>query len=460
MKRREFLLHVAKKMGLAHLVASGVVTSLSQLKAYASEVDHQHNLLVLTTQGGSYGPISLDPIRREHLSARGVKFGKEFHNCYRDEEITTLNINGEEIMYGYSASPLVKHAEDLAIVRGVTLNTKESGHPYNINYISSGSRRSSAAEFPVQICQAMGGSPLGVGYLRHNNAFRVGSYMDVNTFTLGSTPQSELKPSFNENSFTAKQYRMLKRFQQRGDQLTNVEQNMIELVESRAQMFNNIISFEELQSIYSEVVYEAQVAAFLMLSQQCRFAFIDLANYLGSEKDKNIDSHTSHRPRQRTATLHAYDQFSKILDMFKELGLFENTTIIGLNEFGRYPFKEGLDGSDHNPRVNELIACGKNIKGGQAIGASHFWKASEIVNSGTSMLQAAPFDFQRQRYLSPQEELQLYDSTQLPLTDLELDGDVAYLKPEDFLRTVCEAMGLQAPTPEVQKGRVIKALIE
>jgi hypothetical protein len=66
-----------------------------------------------------------------------------------------------------------------------------------------------------------------------------------------------------------------------------------------------------------------------------------------------------------------FDQaFTALIDDLEQKGLFANTVVAVLSEFGRTPRLNGRGGRDHYPNVWTNFLCGGNIRGGQVIGAS------------------------------------------------------------------------------------------
>jgi uncharacterized protein (DUF1501 family) len=59
-----------------------------------------------------------------------------------------------------------------------------------------------------------------------------------------------------------------------------------------------------------------------------------------------------------------------LIDDLRERGLFDETLVVVMGEFGRTPKLNTDGGRDHWPRVFSALVCGAGIRGGQVIGAS------------------------------------------------------------------------------------------
>ncbi len=62
--------------------------------------------------------------------------------------------------------------------------------------------------------------------------------------------------------------------------------------------------------------------------------------------------------------------FSALIDDLKERGLFDNTLVVVMGEFGRTPKLNTAGGRDHWPRVFSVALAGGGVAGGQIVGAS------------------------------------------------------------------------------------------
>ncbi len=66
-----------------------------------------------------------------------------------------------------------------------------------------------------------------------------------------------------------------------------------------------------------------------------------------------------------------FDQaYSTLLEDLKERGLYDNTMVVALGEFGRTPKINPAGGRDHHPGVWSIVMGGGPIKGGRVVGES------------------------------------------------------------------------------------------
>jgi len=68
--------------------------------------------------------------------------------------------------------------------------------------------------------------------------------------------------------------------------------------------------------------------------------------------------------------------YSSLLEDLHERGLFENTLVVAMGEFGRTPKINAAGGRDHWPACSTLVLAGGGVKGGQAIGSSDEYGAA------------------------------------------------------------------------------------
>ena len=61
---------------------------------------------------------------------------------------------------------------------------------------------------------------------------------------------------------------------------------------------------------------------------------------------------------------------SALIDDLKRTGLFDETLVVVMGEFGRTPKINTRGGRDHWPRVFSVMLAGGGVQGGQVIGAS------------------------------------------------------------------------------------------
>ena len=63
--------------------------------------------------------------------------------------------------------------------------------------------------------------------------------------------------------------------------------------------------------------------------------------------------------------------WAMLMDDLKTLGLWDDTVVIWMGEFGRTPQINGNTGRDHFPNVTPVVLGGGGLKGGQVIGQTN-----------------------------------------------------------------------------------------
>lgn len=83
------------------------------------------------------------------------------------------------------------------------------------------------------------------------------------------------------------------------------------------------------------------------------------------------DSHVGESERLRTVLAPPCDQaFSALLEELQQRGLFDETLVVCLSEFGRTPRFNARAGRDHWRNVFSVALAGGGVRGGQVYGAS------------------------------------------------------------------------------------------
>jgi hypothetical protein len=83
------------------------------------------------------------------------------------------------------------------------------------------------------------------------------------------------------------------------------------------------------------------------------------------------DTHSKNTERLKTALMPPWDlAYSALLEDLAARGMFEETLVVCLAEFGRTPKINGSGGRDHWGGVFSVALAGGGVQGGRAIGAS------------------------------------------------------------------------------------------
>jgi hypothetical protein len=83
------------------------------------------------------------------------------------------------------------------------------------------------------------------------------------------------------------------------------------------------------------------------------------------------DTHSNNTPRLRDALMPPMDQaYTALLEDLEERGMFDDTLVLWMGEFGRTPRINGSGGRDHWGQVFSIALAGGGIRGGVVYGAS------------------------------------------------------------------------------------------
>ncbi len=104
-----------------------------------------------------------------------------------------------------------------------------------------------------------------------------------------------------------------------------------------------------------------------------------------------------------------------LIQDLKSRGMFEDTLLICVGEFGRTPFAQGSRGRDHNPQAMSMWLAGGGVKGGTIYGATdeYGYRAVENVVSvhdlHATILHQLGFDHERLTYRYSGRDFRLTD---------------------------------------------------
>jgi hypothetical protein len=434
--RREFILDASKKIGLT--VFSPTLLGLTE--AFAQTIEQSssepHFLLFMRASGGAHPPMGLDPLVVETLKTRKIDpIGeRDFYAAYRDDQIIKAKPN---MLLGVAGQPLVEISDDIAIVNGVLMLPNTPLHESNLEFASSGSVRA-APFFPFQLAEELGGGPIGV----------LGN---------GGTPVDSLK-SNND-------YSVLRALEKRAQENQNTTSPIL-----KVQALSGTLKaqYELFKEIYERSPYlsndEARVMAAGFSSGLVKYGVIEL-------NGGNLDTHSNHAQGHVFALSSLFDQFKRVIQQFKNLqfqnkknekSLFDYTTFVLVTDFARTAVSEGEDGTGHNPHNNSVLLAGKNIRGGQVIGASTVFSKA----FGEPRLQALPFDFELQRALTiddmadRQKKNLAYEKFCSVGYEPSKANCVSFITPGTVFKTLAQGFGMKNGTKYLENNGVLKNLLK
>jgi uncharacterized protein (DUF1501 family) len=109
--------------------------------------------------------------------------------------------------------------------------------------------------------------------------------------------------------------------------------------------------------------------------------FVTAAGYHGSSWDTHAENDRGHRDK---LTPPLDRGLSALIDDLSARGLYEETIVIAMGEFGRTPYHNPALGRDHWPKCWALAIGGGGLKTGQVVGASDE-RAANVVDRKTSI---------------------------------------------------------------------------
>jgi hypothetical protein len=369
--RREFLQKVGAISTLA--VSSFWINPVEALMDMEEASDHLFVHIVI--EGGADGMQGLDPIIPPAAGLSNADFWRGFSD---NDLITT-----PYFLLGPAATPLVPHAADIAIIRGINMTSSGNvSHEQCRARICSGMRvdrgvaHSITAQFAAttldKTIRAVVNSPA---------EFR--SRLPVASTRLSDLINSNLASSNERLLFSGQNSPLHSR-------------------ESYAQSAQDVVKFQtSLGQIAPDrsMINDLTATAAALSSGITRCAHLNFGgDYLGAYPSSlNLDNHSNHEQAHLNNQRSYWQKLADLFKLFKqtpyldtEESLFSKTTFFISNEFSKTPGLRG-SGKDHNPETNEIILAGRGVKGGSVVGGSEFIRASETPNN-RSMLVGFPID--------------------------------------------------------------------
>lgn len=469
MKRRHFLFNSA-------WFTSGLTISpffpLSALAQSSSE--DPHYLVMIRASGGAHAPLGLDPFILSELQNRKIDPVKidtgdssdltRFYAAYRDSDLLTAG----ELTLGIAAAPLIPHINDIAIINGVMLLPQSPFHDVCLRYSSSGNTKEDTPLFPYQVEMDMPErSSLGVAYSGFLNQDLKQKYFgtpigDIASRASGSqTSYMDLLEIQNKNM----------------KEESSLSKAMTALFDTknREKVFaQNLSEYRSMQTgALSQDIFTLAAG---FNSNYFQFASLDIS-FQGT-----LDTHSNHAQGHPQALSSVFQELADIFRLFKNIpcqnssdgrSLFDQTTFVFTSDFCRSSWRQGVDGTDHNPLNNSFLLAGKKIKGGQKIGNSTIITPNMFPSDPRSRLQALPFDFGKGRALTLEEtvsgeQLGIFNAASGKITlgqqcqrgETPGPNCIDFLTPGSIYKTLGQAFGIDYGTRYTNSEKIIPNLIK
>ncbi len=294
---------------------------------------------------------------------------------------------------------VAKSMDDIAVLRSVTSTLGQ--HNFGTHYMLTGYKPNPAIEYPsfntvadyvrnqknvlpnnisIPTARVGGGNFSGHGYLPNHFA----------PFSIGSDPA---KPDFKVNDLNFFQGLDVARLNRRDEFLKQLD-NASRSLDAGATAPNdpifeqafNLIASEEAKKAF-DLGAESQATrnryGRKSIGQSCLLArrLVERGVPFVTVNNKGWDTHNNLYTRLKEGYAGAKSPvglipsldlaLSGLIQDLKERGLFDETLIAVMGEFGRTPKLNTSGGRDHWPRVFSVVLAGGGIRGGQVIGESN-----------------------------------------------------------------------------------------
>lgn len=422
MNRRRFLRHASKAIALSSFPLS---TSMS-LPAYASEEKGPFFVMIRLKSGWDVS-LGLDP------QVHTITDQNDIFLEYRSDEI--FRIGNQKL--GPALSPLYSYSEDFSIVNGILMNTSDNGHEASLGFITTGNGEGKAPPLPVEIAAASKAGPLGVVFKGESIALDRPVILTTTDNVLNMASMIQLKAF---KGF----FQLLNGGFEFTEALTSLIDNsqatdaLVAAINERVPIIN--------ENNGSESIREGHILAAAFTAGASNQAQIDFF--------VDLDTHDNHEGRHLDAQRSGWDSVAQIFKIFKETpfggmgdSLFSRTTFMVVSDFSRTPFLNASKGKDHNPLTNSVLLAGRNILGGQTLGASHVIPRSKS-ELGVAQHTALPIDFSNGEVAISREMAE--------------KPNFQYITPDRVVASVAEAVGVDRQkfnSTSFEKG-VLKTILK
>ncbi len=301
--------------------------------------NEDHFFVLIQVNNGWDVTLSLDP--KVHQEGHSQK---DMFIEYQADEI----IEAGELHFGPAFQSMIKHSQDLHIIRGIEMR-RDAGHSTNREIISSGYGDGRSALIPVELSASTRSGPLGVLI---ENSIPTGARNTILT---------ELRSVANSSSLEG----MLSTTPLIDDSTFAQALAGLQLVNGKMDLIN-----EKVEELTAMGITDENTRALIA-------SFLAQAAYQGSLNiDAELDTHTSHEGSHLSAQSQAWSEVSEMFDAFKMVeysegeSLFDRTTFMVVSEFARTSALNSSAGKDHNPHANSVLLAGRGVQGGRSSGES------------------------------------------------------------------------------------------
>jgi uncharacterized protein (DUF1501 family) len=401
--RRSFI----KTLGATSLAMQAPLFGFRSL-AHASQQNPDQFFVFIRVPFGWDVTLSLDPQIHKNGSTQEDMFIE-----YSADKI----LSHKNLRLGPALAPLKSHFNDIATVNGILMNTTDNGHDASLNYISTGDGSGKAASLPLEVAHASTAGPLGVVF--------TGSLTRANRSVISTSTASVLN---------IKNVASLQAFQGflgnvgRASDLSDAMSTLMNNKPVTDALTNYLISNDgQIQNASSEEARAAQIIAGCFLAGASQSAQIDFTLF-------GLDSHSDHEKNHLEAQTSAWTNVAEIFSIFKNLqykntgkSLFDMTTFAVVSEFSRTPALNASKGKDHNPLTNSVLLAGKNIVGGETVGASRLISRQQSKTNQSKHV-SLPIDYTTGDVATTRKQADL--------------ANFNYITPDRVVGTIASAIGV------------------
>lgn len=430
MNRRNFL----NSMGLLAmqpLMSSLGVSLLSKVAQAQTSSRDARNLVIIRLHGAFDALQGLNPWLQEAPSKTDLSlaYDPQFNGEFGDYKSVLRNVKGTQINLGPSAHALAPFADKMAIVNGIWMGPSDLGHPFAIQYMTSGR----AQEQAPSIAASLGGSRKNEDqFVIINGPIECGENELKILQTVNLVSGLPLPSKQGPSGFVGA-------YQRRGSHLNS--HHAFTSNRERLENFNSIITSlrQSPKQVGAEGGLVPRLQTFADSEMDDVVAVASLSSGLStvvqldySQNDGgNPDNHFGYNEIHPVAQRNRWDRLARFLGRLEKYRLMEKTLVLVLTEFTRTPALNSNGGKDHNYFDNSALLIGAGIKGGQVLGAHRLF--GKDSSRSESQLSGEFVDFGGGTG-------EVY-RTSIPLSEVRLENlptGVDLIRPPDVLKTALE----------------------
>lgn len=363
MNRRDFL------RTLAISGASGTFTNsfLSRM-AYAQTLSSQTPNFVLIRINGAMdclqglNPwIGTAPLKTDlHTAYDPMKVGQA-----GDYQTVLRNVAGSQIHLGPSAQGLAPYVSQMAVINGIWMGPSDLGHPFAVQYASSGRTQEKAPHISAIIANSRqaGNEFFIINGPVEKSDYKLKIMQTVNLSAGLQSPDEETNLAIGAYKNLGGHIANYNALMKSADKIEQFNRALIDLKKTSSTGWNT--SSSSGRSPDEDAVVASLASGLSTVAQ------IDFQESDGG----GIDNHFQYDQNHPKGVRARFDRLARFIKNLQEYRLLDKTLVVVITEFSRTSALNSNLGKDHNYSDNSALMIGYGVNGGTVVGSHRLFGA-------------------------------------------------------------------------------------